>query len=92
MVHVYAVNTAAMAKDSKDNKDALKFYECPVYKKPRRRLDLHILFKSQDLATSRSLDFAWCGAFMRHKEAIFLKCDIFVCFSLICKTFVYIFH
>ena len=47
MVHVYAVNTAAMAKDSKDNKDALKFYEFPVYKKPRRRLDLHILFKSQ---------------------------------------------
>ena len=92
MVHVYAVNTAAMAKDSKDNKDALKFYEFPVYKKPRRRLDLHILFKSQDLATSRSLDFAWCAAFMRHKEAIFLKCDSFVCFSLICKTFVYIFH
>ena len=26
VVHVYAVNTAAMAKDSKDNKDALKFY------------------------------------------------------------------
>ena len=92
VVHVYAVNTAAMAKDSKDNKDALKFYEFPVYKKPRRRLDLHILFKSQDLATSRSLDFAWCGAFMRHKVAIFLKCDIFVCFSLICKTFVCIFH
>ena len=85
MVHVYAVNTAAMAKDSKDNKDALKFYECPVYKKPRRRLDLHILFKSQDLATSRSLDFAWCGAFMRHKVAIFLKCDIFVCFLLSVK-------
>ena len=54
VVHVYAVNTAAMAKDSKDNKDALKFYECPVYKKPRRT-DLTYIF-CLNLKTSQHPD------------------------------------
>ena len=43
VVHVYAVNTAAMVKDAKNSNDALKFYECPVYKKPRRT-DLTYIF------------------------------------------------
>ena len=54
VVHVYAVNTAAMAKDSKDNKDVLKFCECPVYKKPRRT-DLTYIF-CLNLKTSQHLD------------------------------------
>ena len=53
VVHIYAVDTAAMIKDPKNNTDALKFYECPVYKKPRRT-DLTYIF-CLNLKTSQHL-------------------------------------
>ena len=54
VVHIFAVNSASMVKDSKDNKDVLKFYECPVYKKPRRT-DLTYIF-CLNLKTSQHPD------------------------------------
>ena len=54
VVHIYAVNTAALIKDLKNNPDALKFYECPVYKKPRRT-DLTYIF-CLNLKTSQHPD------------------------------------
>ena len=53
VVHIYAVDTAAMIKDPKNNTDALKFYECPVYKK-LRRTDLTYIF-CLNLKTSQHL-------------------------------------
>ena len=54
VVHIFAVNSASQVKDSKDNKDLLKFYECPVYKKPRRT-DLTYIF-CLNLKTSQHRD------------------------------------
>ena len=54
VVHIYAVDTAAMIRDPKNNTDALKFYECPVYKKPRRT-DLTYIF-CLNLKTSQHPD------------------------------------
>ena len=54
VVHAYAVNATATAKDLKDNKDALKIYESPVYKKPRRT-DLTYIF-CLNLKTSQHPD------------------------------------
>ena len=53
VVHIYAVDTAAMIKDPKNNTDTLKFYECPVYKK-LRRTDLTYIF-CLNLKTSQHL-------------------------------------